>query len=69
MTNPNMTLYTAIIPKQEEGTTVQFKITAEDVLGFIAESSIMSYVPASLYRVHPQVRPAGHFLYFLLWLS
>jgi hypothetical protein len=47
MTNTNMTLYTAIIPKQEEGTTVQFKITAEDVLGFTAESSIMSYIPAA----------------------
>jgi len=35
--------YTAIIPKQSDGTTVQFKVKAEDNVGNIVESSITSY--------------------------
>jgi len=35
--------YTATIPKQADGTTVRYKIKAEDNAGNIAESSITSY--------------------------
>lgn len=35
--------YTATIPKQEDGTTVQFKISAEDNAGNSIESEVLSY--------------------------
>jgi len=43
MRNPTGSTYTAEIPKQAGGITVQFKVSAEDIAGFSAESSVFSY--------------------------
>jgi ribosylpyrimidine nucleosidase len=43
MSHGNMT-YTAMIPRQADGKTIQFKISAEDNAGNTAESSITSYI-------------------------
>jgi len=48
MTSATGSTYTAIIPKQGEGTTVQFRVSAEDIAGFSAGSSIFSYTVKTL---------------------
>jgi hypothetical protein len=48
MINVTGSTYTADIPKQEGGTNVQFKVSAEDIAGFSAESSAVSYTVKTL---------------------
>ena len=48
MTAVTGSTYTADIPKQEGGINVQFKVSAEDIAGFSAESSIVSYTVKTL---------------------
>jgi len=48
MRNPTESNYTAEIPKQAGGATVQFKVSAEDIAGFSAESSVFSYTVKTL---------------------
>jgi len=43
MRNPTGSTYTADIPNQAGGVTVQFKVSAEDIAGFSAVSSVFSY--------------------------
>ena len=47
MTHSNV-IYTATIPRYEDGKTIQFKISAEDYTGNIAESNITSYTVHAL---------------------
>lgn len=48
MMNVTESTYTADIPKQQGGTNVQFKVSAEDIAGFSAESSVVSYTVKTL---------------------
>jgi len=41
--NPNVSNYTAVIPKQQDGTAVQFKVSAKDNADNYAESNVISY--------------------------
>jgi len=41
--NPNVSNYTAVIPKQPDGTAVQFKVSAKDNADNYAESNVTSY--------------------------